>query len=148
MSFDRSSTMILQPSCSPKKLTLVPTTGPRSRSTGWERELKPAMKRASTLVGCTGASEAPTSDSACSLRRRENKSESATELGELRPLETPAQIQRSQTRSALVRGRLRLSRSRRHCLSLLLLRLRARGRLLLAGLRTFALHVNAATEVR
>ena len=79
-----------------EKLTLDPTTGPRSRSTGCDRELKPAMKRASTLVGCTGASEAPTSDSACSLRRRENRSESATDLGELRSLETLAQIQRSQ----------------------------------------------------
>src|SRR5262245_4800215 len=92
--------MILQPSCSPKKLTLVPTTGPKSRSTGCDRALKPAMKRASTLVGCTGASEAPTSDSACSLRRRENRSESATDLGEQRSLETLARIQRSQTRSA------------------------------------------------
>src|SRR6187402_582402 len=121
MSFDRSSTMILQPSCSPKKLTLVPTTGPRSRSTGWERELKPAMKRASTLVGCTGASEAPTSDSACSLRRRENRSESATDLGEQRSLETLARIQRSQL-GALVRRRLGLSGSRRRGLSLLGLR--------------------------
>jgi hypothetical protein len=77
MSLNKSSTMILQPSCSPKKLTLEPTTGPRSRSTGCVRALRLATKRASTFVGCTGASDAPTSESGCSLRRRENRSESA-----------------------------------------------------------------------
>src|SRR4030065_433769 len=48
------------------------------------------MKRASTLVGYTAASDGPASESACSLRRRENRSESATEFGEygLRSAET------------------------------------------------------------
>src|SRR5262245_59998593 len=70
--------MILQPSCSPKKLTLAPTTGPRSRSTGWSREFSADTKRAMIFVGCAGAS--PASGSAGSLRRRENRSESATDM--------------------------------------------------------------------
>ena len=39
-----SSTKILQPSCSPKKLTLLPTTGPRSSSTGDSREVSVAQE--------------------------------------------------------------------------------------------------------
>ena len=44
------------------------------------RALRLATKRASAFVGCTGASDAPTSASGCSLRRRENRSESATDV--------------------------------------------------------------------
>ena len=82
MSLNKSSTMILQPSCSPKKLTFEPTTGPRSSSTGWVRALRLATNRARTFVGCTGASDAdaPVSESAGSLRRRENRSESDTDV--------------------------------------------------------------------
>src|SRR6187431_2622237 len=96
MSFERFAPMILQPSSSPKKFRFEPTLGPRSRRTGWERELRPAIKRARTFVGWTGASEAPASDSACSLRRRENRSESATDLSEPGSLGLLAQPQRSQ----------------------------------------------------
>jgi len=77
---DKSSTMILQPSCSPKKLTFDPTTGPRSSRTGCVRALRLATNRARTFVGCTGASDAPASESAGSLRRRENRSESDTDV--------------------------------------------------------------------
>src|SRR5687767_13268821 len=75
--------MILQPSSSPKKLRLGPTTGPRSMRTAGERPLKLETKRASALVACTAAPAAPATGAAGSLRRRENKSESATDLRDL-----------------------------------------------------------------
>src|SRR2546425_3499484 len=51
-----SSTKILQPSCSPKKLTLLPTTGPRSSSTGDSRDVSVVRNLRSALVAKTGSS--------------------------------------------------------------------------------------------
>src|SRR3954449_12502210 len=50
-----SSTKILQPSCSPKKLTLLPTTGPRSRSRGCSREVSVCRNFGSAFVAKTGS---------------------------------------------------------------------------------------------
>src|SRR5687767_12618413 len=80
MSFDRSSTKILHPSCSPKNVTLCPTTGPRSSRCGCGREPRNVRKRASALLGWTGALEAPGSASGSFLRRRENRSERDTTI--------------------------------------------------------------------
>ena len=49
-----SSTKILQPSCSPKKLTLLPTTGPRSSRTGDSRAVSDVRNLRSALVAKTG----------------------------------------------------------------------------------------------
>src|SRR4051812_32083142 len=54
-----SSTRILQPSCSPKKLTLLPTTGPRSSSTGDSREVSEVRNFRSALVAKTGSADVP-----------------------------------------------------------------------------------------
>src|SRR4051812_42484134 len=51
-----SSTKILQPSCSPKKLTLLPTTGPRSSRMGDSRVVSEARNLRSALVPKTGSS--------------------------------------------------------------------------------------------
>src|SRR5581483_9836670 len=57
-SANRSSTKILHPSCSPKKLTLLPTTGPRSSRTGVPRDVSIARNFFSALVAKTGSSTA------------------------------------------------------------------------------------------
>ena len=49
-----SSTKILQPSCSPKKLTLLPTTGPRSSRTGDSRLVSDVRNLRSALVAKDG----------------------------------------------------------------------------------------------
>src|SRR5688500_13692509 len=141
-SFETSSTDILQPSCSPKKVRFVPTTGPRSSRCGWSRAPRLERKRASALVGWTGASAACTSESGSFLRRRENRSERATDIS-------------NQRRSGS--GRARRARSgtsarrrlRRRRLGLLLrLRLGSGCRLALLGLlAALALHVHGAAEV-
>ncbi|MNC98935.1 hypothetical protein D3C83_170490 [compost metagenome] len=51
MSLEMSSTRILQPSSSPKKLTLGPTTGPRSSNCGCECVARLARNRGSAFVG-------------------------------------------------------------------------------------------------
>src|SRR5262245_53309468 len=51
-----SATTILQPSCSPKKLTLLPTTGPRSRSTGDSRAVRLVRNLRRAFVAKTGSS--------------------------------------------------------------------------------------------
>src|SRR4029079_14916736 len=56
MSAKRSSTKILQPSCSPKKLTLLPTTGPKSSTTGEACDVSPARNLRRALVAKTGSS--------------------------------------------------------------------------------------------
>src|SRR3954466_7945501 len=63
-----SSTKILQPSCSPKKLTLLPTTGPRSSRIGDSRVVSEARNLRSALVPKTGSSpgaDAPGAPGAC-----------------------------------------------------------------------------------
>src|ERR1700741_3141016 len=57
-SANRSSTMILHPSSSPKKLTLLPTTGPRSSRTGDSRDVRQVRNLCSALVAKTGSSAA------------------------------------------------------------------------------------------
>ena len=51
-----SSTKILHPSCSPRYVTLLPTTGPRSSRTGERREVNGVRNFASALVAKTGSS--------------------------------------------------------------------------------------------
>src|SRR5688572_26699660 len=129
MSLYRSSTRILQPTCSPKNVTFEPTTGPRSSSSGCCRALRPVRNFASAFVGWTGESTAPESaPSWSSLRRREKRSERAI----------PPALARGRLRDLSGRLRLRL----RHGL--------ARGPLLrlLSRLPALALHVDAAAEVR
>src|SRR5262249_6096731 len=63
MSAKISSTKILQPSCSPKKLTLLPTTGPRSSSTGVSRAVRLARNFRRALVAKTASSA-----TACALK--------------------------------------------------------------------------------
>src|SRR5262249_48314444 len=48
----------LQPSCSPKKLTLLPTTGPRSSRIGVSRDVSDDRNLRSALVAKTGSSAA------------------------------------------------------------------------------------------
>src|ERR1051326_5594747 len=55
MSAKRSSTKILQPSCSPKKVTLPPTTDPRSINTGEGRDVRQLRNFLSALVAKIGS---------------------------------------------------------------------------------------------
>ena len=57
-----SSTKILQPSCSPKKLTLLPTTGPRSSSTGDSRDVSDGQELAEGFGGEDGIVARPRRD--------------------------------------------------------------------------------------
>src|SRR5262245_34659281 len=75
-----SSTKILQPSCSPKKLTLLPTTGPRSRRAGASRDVSVDSSLRSALVANRGSSTVVvgTGRSGTSLRRVAIRSKSPT----------------------------------------------------------------------
>src|SRR5437868_13340603 len=70
-----SSTNILQPSCSPKKLTLLPTTGPRSRSAGEGFAVRDVRNFRRAFVAKTGSSPADgPGDGSLSVRRGARRS--------------------------------------------------------------------------
>src|ERR1041385_1235502 len=76
MSLNTFSTRILHPSSSPKNVTLVPTTGPRSSSSGCGVAFRLERNLPSALVGWTGESPPPLSTaSGSSLRFLEKRSE-------------------------------------------------------------------------
>src|SRR5688500_730868 len=145
MSEAMSSTRMRQPSCSPKNVTLLPTTGPRSRSNGFSllcRQLRNfcsalvAYAASATLV--TDVSAAPVVSATLREPRMPNKSVSErvdSAIGQLRADALSLRL------VLLLRlRRLRLSRRRL-----------ARFRLLLLWLRLGAarpLHVDAAAEMR
>src|SRR5688572_19337625 len=145
MSAAMSSTRMRQPSCSPKKVTLLPTTGPRSRSNGLSlpfRQLKNfcsalvAYATSATLV--TDVSVAPVASTTLREPRMPNKSVSERVDSAIDQLRADALSLRLLLR---VRLRLRLVWLRRCRLRLarlgLLLRLRDTG----------PLHVDAAAEM-
>src|SRR5262245_17034892 len=82
MSAATSSTRMRHPSCSPKNVTLLPTTGPRSMMVGFSRVCRCLRNLPSALVGLSGscgstvfsAAAAPVS-SRRRLPRKPNKSE-------------------------------------------------------------------------
>src|SRR5262245_1927349 len=173
MSLKMSSTMILQPSCSPKKLTLLPTTGPRSRRTGDSRDVKHVRNLRSALVANTGSSAGvTTAGTSGSVLRGEMRSSRPTKyrfykflrvLGSFpgsrilrfsgsQVLEPPNRVEPEnlRTSNALVNrfsGSDSLAggrgRRRRRCNGR-----RLRRRLALGRRGALALHVNAAPEVR
>src|SRR5215467_13896963 len=135
-SANRSTTNILQPSCSPKYAMLLPTTGPRSMSTGSSREVRQPRNLRRAFVEKRGSESAgggktAASDSLLRDEIRSSRPNDAYQLGA----------------DALSGGCLR-HRWRRHG--------RGSGGRLYCGLRLFllllrrtlALHVDAALEVR
>src|SRR5215813_7164093 len=81
MSAKMSSTKILQPSCSPKKLTLLPTTGPKSSRTGDSRAVRHERNFRRALVAKTASSTTADAASGCasgSVLRGARRSNSPT----------------------------------------------------------------------
>src|SRR5688500_9372353 len=147
MSAAMSSTRMRQPSCSPKNVTLLPTTGPRSRSSGPSLPWRLARNLWSALVGYDTSATLVTDTSAVALSaglrgpRMPRRSVSERVDSAMRP------ELRAYALALLLRMLLRILRR----ILLLLRRWRIRLRLLLL-LPLLALagpvHVNAAAEVR
>src|SRR5688500_10640767 len=147
MSEAMSSTRMRQPSCSPKNVTLLPTTGPRSRSNGFSllcRQLRNfcsalvAYAASATLV--TDVSAAPAASATLREPRMPNKSVSErvdSAIGQLRADALSLRLLRR-----LVRLRRRLT------LRLPLLWLIRLGLRLHRGARAGTLHIDAAAEMR
>src|SRR5688572_11602085 len=148
MSAAMSSTRMRQPSCSPKKVTLLPTTGPRSRSNGLSLPFRQLRNFCSALVAyatsatlVTDVSLAPVASTTLREPRIPNKSVSErvdSAIGQLRADALSLRL----LLLLRVRLRLRLMRLRRCRLRL------ARLRLLLRLRDTRSLHVDAAAEMR
>src|SRR5215471_3087652 len=132
----RSTTKILQPSCSPKYAMLLPTTGPRSMSTGSSRDVRQPRNLRRALVEKRGSESAGGGNTAASdsLLRDEIRSSRPNDAYQLGADALSGGCLRHHWRRH-DRG----SGRRLHCgLRLFLLLLR----------RTLALHVDATLEVR
>src|SRR5262245_9385565 len=153
-----SSTKILQPSCSPKKLTLLPTTGPRSSNTGVSCDVSVVRNFRSAFVPKTGSSTTAGAGTSGSVLRGERRSkrptavrESGFGFGEVKSSRIRALARlRILNPESQIPKRSRPSRLRLLLVLLLRLRLLRALRLRLGrSLRLrLTLHVDAAAEMR
>src|SRR5688572_2611546 len=150
MSAAMSSTRMRQPSCSPKNVTLLPTTGPRSRSSGPSLPWRLARNLWSALVGYDTSATLVTDTSAVALSaglrgpRMPKRSVSERVDSAMKPELRADALALLLLILILLRLRLRLLRTWTRTgigLGLLLL-------LRLGGAPARALHVDAAAEVR